>query len=91
MTIPVINGNAVANMDAEPTVAPAHQFFDELLVYLAFIFQHGKNFGTEYLFQFLGLSLEQAMEGAIGSEEAVGDNGMEEDETWRSHRRCGSP
>jgi len=46
-------------------VAPAHQFFDELLVYLAFIFQHGKNFGTEYLFQFLGLSLGLAMEGAI--------------------------
>ena len=67
LTVPVISGNAVADMDAEPTVAPVHQFFDELLVYLAFIFQNGGNFGAEDLFQFLGLAFWQAMEGAIGS------------------------
>jgi hypothetical protein len=57
-----------------------------------FIFQHGKNFGAEDLFQCLGLALGQAMEGAIGSEQAVGDNGME---VWMKPGvvtgRCGSP
>jgi len=65
LTVPVIGGNAVANVDAESTVAPAHSVFDELLVYLAFIFPHGKDFGTEDSFSSWTL-LGQAMEGAWG-------------------------
>jgi len=76
LTVPVVGGDPVPYMDAEATVVPVHQFFDELIANLAFSFQHGQNFRTKDLFQLFGLPLGHAMEDAIGCKKAVGDNGM---------------
>jgi len=35
LLLPVISGYAVSGMDTETAVLPAHQLFDELVVYLA--------------------------------------------------------
>jgi hypothetical protein len=36
-------------MDAEAAVAPVHELFDELVVYLALTLQHGQDLGAEDL------------------------------------------
>jgi hypothetical protein len=49
LTIAVISGDAVSGMDAEAAVAPVHELFDELVVYLALTLQHGQDLGAEDL------------------------------------------
>ncbi len=76
LSVAVISGNLVAGMHTEAAVAPVHQFFDELVVYLALTFEHGQDLGAEDLLQFSHVSFGKTVEGPVRSEQPVGDNGM---------------
>jgi len=77
LTVPIISGYAIPGMHAESTVMPAHELFDELVVYFALGFQHGQDLGTEDLFQFFEVSFRKTVEGPVWAKQPVGDNGVE--------------
>ena len=76
LLLPIVAGYAIPGMHAESAVMPAHEFFDELVVYLALTLQHGQDLGTEDLFELFQVSFGEAIEGPVGAKQPVGDNGM---------------
>lgn len=73
----VISGDPVAGMDAESAPAPVHQFFDELVVYLALTLEHGQDLGAKDLLLFFHVSIGKTVECPVWAKQSVSDNGME--------------
>jgi len=63
-------------MHVEAAAMPAHELFDELVVYFALALQHGQDLGAEDLFELFPVSIGEAIEGPVRSKQPVGDNGM---------------